>query len=125
MAKRPPKNREREDRIQDEIIVDAYNEEEQAMSWYYHLEGKLTFPFQAKQAKAIASSPLRAGEVVRVTAMAVDEDCRDFIRVLVKFDGRACAIRLDFLTPILPDAQIGEAMEDWKYYVNQSGGVPF
>jgi hypothetical protein len=28
------------------IIVDAYNEEEQAMGWYYYLDGKLNFPFK-------------------------------------------------------------------------------
>jgi hypothetical protein len=31
----------REKRIEMEIIVDAYNEEEQAMGWYYYLDGKL------------------------------------------------------------------------------------
>ena len=29
----------REDRIQDEVIVDAYGPEEQAMGWYYYLVG--------------------------------------------------------------------------------------
>ena len=28
----------REERIEMEIIVDAYNEEEQAMGWYYYLD---------------------------------------------------------------------------------------
>lgn len=37
----------REDRIDNEAIVDA-SPEEQAMSWYYYLEGKIRFPFQAK-----------------------------------------------------------------------------
>ena len=38
----------REDRISDEVIVDAYGPEEQAMSWYYHLQDKIRFPFRAK-----------------------------------------------------------------------------
>jgi hypothetical protein len=34
----------REERIQDEAIVDAYyGPEEQAMSWYYYLENKIQF----------------------------------------------------------------------------------
>jgi len=32
------KNSERENRIAEEIIVDAYGPEEQAMGWYYYLE---------------------------------------------------------------------------------------
>ena len=38
----------REERISMEIIVDAYDSEEQAMGWYYYLEEKLHFPFLAK-----------------------------------------------------------------------------
>ena len=42
--KRPKRDPAREDRIENEAIVDA-RPEEQAMSWYYYLEGKITFPF--------------------------------------------------------------------------------
>jgi hypothetical protein len=42
------KDPEREDRIHNQAIVDAYGPEEQAMSWYYYLENKIHFPFRAK-----------------------------------------------------------------------------
>ena len=45
--KRPKRDPVREDRIHNEAIVDA-RPEEQAMSWYYYLEGKITFPFRAR-----------------------------------------------------------------------------
>ncbi len=35
---KPKLNRARENRITDEIVVDAYNEEERAMGWYCYLE---------------------------------------------------------------------------------------
>jgi hypothetical protein len=38
----------REDRIHNEAIVDTYGPEEQAMGWYYYLERKIRFPFQAR-----------------------------------------------------------------------------
>ena len=38
----------REERIHEEIIVDAYGPEEQAMGWYYYLGDKIRFPFKAK-----------------------------------------------------------------------------
>ena len=46
--KKRPKDPDREDRIHNEAVVDAYGPEEQAMSWYYYLENKIHFPFQAK-----------------------------------------------------------------------------
>ncbi len=40
------RNAEREHRIEMEVVVDAYNEEERAMGWYCYLEEQLTFPFK-------------------------------------------------------------------------------
>jgi Calcium binding len=37
----------REERIYNEAVVDAYGPEEQALGWYYYLENKIRFPFQA------------------------------------------------------------------------------
>ena len=41
-------NKQREQRIHQEIVADAHNAEEQAMGWYYYLEEQLRFPFRAK-----------------------------------------------------------------------------
>lgn len=35
----------RERRITMEAVVDAYNEQERAIGWYYYLERRLDFPF--------------------------------------------------------------------------------
>jgi len=51
----------REERIYEEIIVDAYGPEEQAMGWYYYLEDKIHFPFRAKCVISKVISPLRKG----------------------------------------------------------------
>jgi len=58
------KNAERENRIAEEIIIDAYGPEEQAMGWYYYLEDKLCFPFLATCIAERAISPLRKGDEV-------------------------------------------------------------
>ena len=65
MAK-PKRDPVREDRIHEEIIVDAYGPEEQAMGWYYYLEDKIRFPFQAKCVASKVISPLQKGESVEV-----------------------------------------------------------
>jgi hypothetical protein len=60
--KKPRKDPVRENRIHEEAIVDAYGPEEKAMSWYYYLESKLSFPFRAKCTASKITSPLRAAE---------------------------------------------------------------
>ena len=45
--KRPKRDPVREDRIHNEAIVDA-SPDEQALSWYYYLEGKISFPVPGK-----------------------------------------------------------------------------
>ena len=72
--KKSRKDPVREDRIHNEAIVDA-GPEEQALSWYYYLESKIRFPFQAKCLAAKVVSPLRKGETVEVMRMAPDDVC--------------------------------------------------
>lgn len=60
------KDEAREYRISMEIIVDAYDAEEQAMGWYYYLQDKIKFPFPARCVRTMARSPLHEGEQVTV-----------------------------------------------------------
>jgi hypothetical protein len=47
-----------------EVVVDAYDEVERAMSWYYYLEDRLHFPFDAvciaKRCSVLANDSLRS-----------------------------------------------------------------
>ena len=45
-----------------EIIVDAYDAEEQAMGWFCYLEDTLTFPFVARCRFRRSISPLQDGD---------------------------------------------------------------
>ncbi len=71
---KPKRDPVREDRIHNEAIVDA-GPDEQAMSWYYYLEGKISFPFQARCIAATDVSPLRKGETIEVLRMAAENVC--------------------------------------------------
>lgn len=68
MAERPV-DAEREERIQNEIVVDAHDLEEQAMGWYAYLEGTLEFPFLTRCVAERAISPLRVGDEVEVVGI--------------------------------------------------------
>jgi Calcium binding len=73
--RKPRKDPIREDRIQNEAIVDAYGAEERAMGWYYYLENQLQIPFRARCIAANIVSPLSKGETVEVLRMAPEESC--------------------------------------------------
>jgi hypothetical protein len=114
------KNSERENRIAMEIIVDAYSPEEQAMGWYYYIEGKLHFPFLAKCIAERAVSPLRKGDEVEIVGMAPEEECQHEMFVETRWERRTLAIPLLQLKPIAEaDKDTREAIEDWRYWLNQ------
>lgn len=62
-----------------EAVVDAYNETERAMGWYYYLEGKIEPPFNAKCTARRVISPLKVCQVVSVLGMAPEEECESEI----------------------------------------------
>lgn len=115
--RKPKLNRSREQRIIDEIVVDAYNETERAMSWYYYLEGKIEFPFKARCVASRSVSPLKKGEEVEVLAMAREDDCVREMFVLTRFAGRKLAVRLSQLEVLETGRETREAVEDWQYWV--------
>src|SRR5690348_4895678 len=91
--KRSKRDPVREERIDNEAIVDA-SPEEQAMSWYYYLEGKISFPFRARCVAANAVSPLRKGETVEVLRMAAEDACEHDMLAQIRWRGRKMAIPL-------------------------------
>ncbi len=114
-----PVDDEREERIQMEIIVDAYGPEEQAMGWYSYLSDTLSVPFRARCIAMRRTSPLAVGEEVEVVGMAPDEDCDHEMMVLIDWQGRELAVPLAQLEGIDVDDQTRQAIEDWHYWVAQ------
>jgi hypothetical protein len=110
----------REKRIQDEIIVDAYGPEEQAMGWYGYLDDKLRFPFLAHCIKERAISPLRKGDEVEVVGMAPEEECGHEMFVAIPWERRTLAVPFSQLEPIAKtDKDTREAVADWHYWVER------
>ncbi len=116
---KPKKDREREERIAMEIIVDANGPEEQAMGWYYYLEDELHFPFTAICNEKRAISPLLVKDEVDVIGMAPAEECEREMFITIRWERDGLAVPLSQLTPSsATDAQTIEAVEDWHYWVN-------
>ena len=91
-------NEAREDRIYMEAIVDAYRPVEKATGWYYYLDDKIEFPFDAICIKPIGKSPLKEGEKVTVLEMTEESDLSG-IYVKIKWNNRSLAVPLDQLKP--------------------------
>lgn len=114
---RPREQADREKRITDEAVVDAYGENERAMGWYYYMEGKLKTPFAAECTAKRGTSPLTIGESVQVVGMADEDDCMSEILVLIQYGKSTLAVPLDQLKCLSTDAPTCEAVGDWHYWV--------
>jgi hypothetical protein len=117
--KKPRKDPVREDRIHNEVIVDAYATEERAMGWYYYLENQMQFPFQARCIAANIVSPLTKSETVEVLRMAPEVSCSADMLVLIRWQGRKLAVPLSQLAAIDADQSTADAIGDWHYWIAQ------
>ena len=113
------KDKEREHRIMMEIVVDAYDPEEQAMGWYYYLEDTLSFPFLTKCVAKRAISPLKVGDEVEVFAMAPENECDHEMFVMMPWEKDGLAVPLMQLEVFHGENKTKEAVLDWHYWVKQ------
>jgi Calcium binding len=106
----------REYRIEMEIVVDAYGEDERAMGWYCYLQDKLTFPFLARCIARRMTSPLKLGDELEVLKMAPDEECEREMFVVVRWEREDLAVPLSQLEVVHADDETHQAVEDWHYW---------
>ncbi|HEY9643861.1 MAG TPA: calcium-binding protein [Coleofasciculaceae cyanobacterium] len=114
-----PEDKEREERITMEIVVDAYDEEERAMGWYYYLQDTMQFPFDAiwtSSSKKSAKSSVREVEVI---GMSDTDDCLSDMRVEVVYNNETFTARLSEIQPVDPDPDTEQAVGDWHYWISQ------
>lgn len=112
-------DKDREERISMEIVVDAYDEIERALGWYYYLQENLNFPFKAKCITERSTSPLRKGEKVEAVGMPPEEECENEVFVNIKWQRRTLAVPLSQLEGISVDEETEEGIADWHYWVKR------
>lgn len=109
----------REERIDLEVVVDAYDESERSMGWYYYLEDRLDFPFKAKW----VSRNKPEGRNVTVLEMSPEDDCLSdmFVEVLYKEEDLEdiFSARLSEIQPLNVTFATEEAIDDWHYWVKR------
>ena len=111
--------KEREDRILNEIVVDAYDEVERAMGWYYYLQEHLATQFEARVRFEHPTSPLRVGDKVNVLGLAPEEVCEHDMFAVVRWASREFAVSMAQLHPLTSDKLILQAFADWHYWLER------
>lgn len=109
----------REQRIEMEIVVDAYNADERSMGWYCYLDEQLKFPFKARCKSKREISPLRVGEEVDVVGMALEDECESEMFVRIRWRGAKLAVPLSQLEPLAADPKTKQAVADWHYWLGR------
>jgi hypothetical protein len=113
------KDEVREERILMEAVVDAYDSGERAMGWYYYLDDKISFPFNAACIAVNKRNPLELGEQITVLRMAGEDYCEHDMLVEISWQGKILAIPLTQIKPIDADEDSIESIGDWHYWINQ------
>ncbi len=111
---------DRENRIAMEIVVDAYNEDEVRMGWYYYLDDKLNCPFTARWISKGKKSSV--GEDVEVIEMADEDECSRDMLSHIRYregDDDVFSVPLIDLEPLDADQATREAIADWHYWVDR------
>lgn len=116
MPRRAAEDESREDRILFEIVVDAYNEAERAMSWYYYLQEKLEFPFSGRCRATRTTSPLKVRQELQVLALASEADCMSEVLVTVKVGRLNVAAPLDQIECMSKNEDTCQGVADWHYW---------
>jgi hypothetical protein len=113
--KRDPR---REHRIEMEIVVDAYGEQERAMAWYYYLQTTIRFPFTATCIVERPTSPLNMNDAVKVIGMPGEDLCEHDMLVKIRWETKVLAVPLSQLHPTAAaDKRTRQAVGDWHYWV--------
>ena len=106
----------REERIADEITVDANGEDEVLMGWLTYLQDNLACPFEAECIEEMKISPLRKGEKVTALELLSEEDSGNDFFVLIEWSGRKMGVPLAQLKPLKVSKETKQAIEDWQYW---------
>jgi hypothetical protein len=110
---------DREERIQNEVIVDCNNEAEEMTGWYYYMDDALSFPM-----KGLANVPSSGGKTAqkKVKIVSLDPKSKEGqpIRIgVVENGGRQVSyISPEYIIRIEEADDNIEILNDWLYWHN-------
>jgi calcium binding protein len=108
----------REERIRREILVDVWSRRA-SVRMIYLPRDTLHFPFTASCIARRVISPLEPGAELEIVGITPEEECRHEMFVLTRWRPHELAIPLIQVEGIHADEKTQQAIEDWRYWVNQ------
>lgn len=114
-------NQKYKDIIEDEIIVDCYDEYEATMGWFYYLQDNLSFPFKAKISVETGTTNLKIGDTVNVVELMNSDEkmisIDDFkATVGIEYGEHIYDIPLEEIKGIDCNQKTDEVIEVWYYW---------
>ncbi len=107
-------------KIDDEIIVDCYDETEVSMGWYYFMEETLKFPFKATVSLQKRDGSTESKEV-KITGLASDEagfTNKDFNLEIENGEYRY-TVAYSQLSHLKASAETRDALRIWNYWLSK------
>jgi len=110
-------SKEMQEIIDDEILVDCYDDDEVNMGWFYYMEGHLEFPFKARLdvKKRDGSTQLKSVEVLKLASTAQNFAGEAFY-VEVSYSEDIIETGLSKLCNIQASDETLEAIQIWKFW---------
>lgn len=109
---------ERDARIHEEYTVDAYDDSEILMGWYYSMQDIMTFPFKAK-VEFRKKGGKKVLEKVKIVELSSEDKLGNAITVGVEYQDLIIDIPVYNLQQIKADEKTIQIIEDWKYWNNR------
>ena len=114
------KNKEYEEILYNEILVDCKDDYDQNMSWYYYVQDELDFPFEAQ----IELKKREGGKVLKSVQVIELSDDEDFhrnsnLKVNIELDDYIIETPLGKLTEIEATERTIEIIKVWKYWIKK------
>lgn len=107
---------EMKDKIYNEIIVDAYDEYEQSMGWYYFFEETLEFPFTATAHLKKRDGATESKRVKITGIVSKEEDFRsDDFNLEMEQGQYLRPVAYSALSDIKASEETLEAFQIWEY----------
>lgn len=114
-------NQKYKDLIEDEIIVDCYDEYEMAMGWTIYLSDNMSFPFKAKIVVENSVGNLKKDDIVNVVELMNSDEKEvsiyDFKAMVgIEYEEHIYDIPLEMLEGIDCDKESCEVLKVWRYW---------
>ncbi|MEM1370555.1 MAG: calcium-binding protein [Cyanobacteria bacterium P01_H01_bin.15] len=108
-----------EQRINDLVVVDCYDDSEVFAGWYVYLTENLEFPFTADYRTKI-TAPDKTTPVTVVGMVDMDE-CEGGMLCYVDYESAVFAVPLSEISNPKADLETRQAIADWHYWCDDQG----